>query len=90
MNQLFAQYPPSWFSCGADAVPGPEVPVKILQNNIVNAANAEDAKEAREKYAELMKNRKYMEGVVHNLIDVITNDVGLTNTIFTDNVELTQ
>eukprot|EP00090_Calanus_glacialis_P034071 TRINITY_DN5688_c0_g1_i1.p1 TRINITY_DN5688_c0_g1~~TRINITY_DN5688_c0_g1_i1.p1 ORF type:complete len:453 (-),score=129.03 TRINITY_DN5688_c0_g1_i1:165-1523(-) len=83
-------YPPSWFSCGADAVPGPEVPVKILQNNIVNAANAEDAKEAREKYAELMKNRKYMEGVVHDLIDVITNDVGLTNTIFTDNVELTQ
>merc|ERR1712013_818253 len=49
-------YPPSWFSCGADAVPGPEVPVKIL----------------------------------HDVIDVITNDVGLTNTIFTENVELTQ
>ena len=71
-------------------MPGPEVPVKILQNNIANAANAEDAKEARQKYDELMKNRKFMEGVVHDLIDVITNDVGLTNTIFADNVELTK
>merc|ERR1712080_284382 len=42
-------YPPSWFSCGRDAVPGPEVPVKILQNNIATAENAVEAKEAREK-----------------------------------------
>ena len=84
------QYPPSWFSCGADAVPGPEVPVKILQHNIANAATPEEAKKAREQLDELMKNRKFMEGVVHDVIDVITNDVGLTNTIFTENVELTQ
>ena len=84
------QYPPSWFSCGADAVPGPEVPVKILQNNIANAATPEEAKAAREKLDELMKNRKFMEGVVHDVINVITNDVGLTSTIFTENVELTQ
>lgn len=84
------QYPPSWFSCGADAVPGPEVPVKILQNNIANAATPEEAKVAREKLDELMKNRKFMEGVVHDVINVITNDVGLTSTIFTENVELTQ
>jgi len=27
-------YPPQWFSCGRDAVPGPDVPVKILQVKI--------------------------------------------------------
>ena len=64
--------------------------MKILQNNIANAATPEEAKGAREQLNELMKNRKFMEGVVHDVIDVITNDVGLTNTIFTENIELTQ
>merc|ERR1719481_703383 len=76
-------YPPSWFSCGAEAVPGPEVPVKILQNNIANAATPDDAKVAREKLDELMKNRKFMEGVVHDIINVITKVGGLTSIIFT-------
>jgi len=83
-------YPPSWLSCGADAVPGPDVPVKILQNNIAAAANAEEAKEAKEKLDELMRNRKFMEKTVLDLIQTITNDNSLTNTMFTDNVELTQ
>jgi len=83
-------YPPSWFSCGADAVPGPEVPVKILQSNIENAATAEEKKDAKMKLDELMRNRKFMENIVHNLVQVVTNDIDVTNTIFTDNVELTQ
>ena len=77
-------------SCGADAVPGPDVPVKILQNNIAAAANAEEAKEAKEKLDELMRNRKFMEKTVLDLIQTITNDNSLTNTMFTDNVELTK
>ena len=88
--KIFHQYPPSWFSCGADAVPGPEVPVKILQSNIENAATAEEKKDAKMKLDELMRNRKFMENIVHNLVQVVTNDIDVTNTIFTDNVELTQ
>jgi len=83
-------YPPSWFSCGRDAVPGPEVPVKILQSNIAAAANSEEAQKAKEKLDELMRNRKFMADTVRNVIQIVTNDDSLTNIMVSDNVELTQ
>jgi legumain len=83
-------YPPSWFSCGRDAVPGPMIPVKILQNNIAMAENAQEAKEAREKLAQLLKNRKYMETKVRTLVHSITNNDDETISMFTDNKELTE
>ena len=64
--------------------------MKILQSNIENAATAEEKKDAKMKLDELMRNRKFMENIVHNLVQVVTNDIDVTNTIFTDNVELTQ
>jgi len=83
-------YPPSWYSCGRDAVPGPEVPVKILQNNIASATNPQEAQEAREKYIQLMNNRKFMEDKVKTVISTVTNNEDDTNTMFTDNKELTE
>merc|ERR1712180_385181 len=77
-------YPPQWFSCGRDAVPGPDVPVKILQSN------CESASSASEKLDALLRNRKFMQNKVHELIQGITQDNQLTSTMFTDNVELTQ
>ena len=64
--------------------------MKILQSNIENAATAEEKKDAKMKLDELMRNRKFMENIVHNLVQVVTNDIDVTNTMFTDNVELTQ
>jgi len=83
-------YPPSWFSCGRDAVPGPEVPVKILQNNIATAENAVEAKEAREKLARFINNRKFMESKVKAVVQAVTNNEDATSTMFTDNKELTE
>jgi len=82
-------YPPQWFSCGRDAVPGPDVPVRILQSNVAAATTAEEAKEAREKLDQLMRNRKFMESTVHTLVTEVTQDSQLTGSMFSDNVELT-
>merc|ERR1719175_250391 len=38
--------PPQWLSCGATAVPGPEVPVASLQNQIKYAQTTEEEQEA--------------------------------------------
>merc|ERR1711963_837037 len=83
-------YPPQWFSCGRDAVPGPDVPVKILQSNYESASSASEKEEAKEKLDALLRNRKFMQDKVHELIQEITQDNQLTSTMFTDNVELTQ
>jgi len=83
-------YPPQWFSCGRDAVPGPDVPVKILQSNYESASSASEKEEAKEKLDALLRNRKFMQNKVHELIQGITQDNQLTGTMFTDNVELTQ
>jgi len=90
VNRPPPHYPPSWFSCGRDAVPGPQVPVKILQNNVAMASSPEERKIAREKYDQFMKNRKFMEDKVHSLVHSITNNNDDTLTIFTDNKELTE
>jgi len=83
-------YPPQWFSCGRDAVPGPDVPVKILQSNFESATSPSEKEEAKEKLDSLVRNRKLMQSVVHELVQGITEDNALTGTMFNDNVELTQ
>merc|ERR1712156_970057 len=83
-------YPPQWFSCGRDSVPGPDVPVKILQSNYESASSASEKEEAKEKLDALLRNRKFMQNKVHELIQGITQDNQLTGTMFTDNVELSQ
>ena len=40
-------FPPNMKSCGASAVPGPEVPVTILQNMVEAAASPEEKQEAK-------------------------------------------
>merc|ERR1712047_121004 len=49
-----------------------------------------EKKEAKEKLDALLRNRKFMQNKVHELIQGITQDNQLTGTMFTDNVELTQ
>jgi len=83
-------YPPSWFSCGRDAVPGPDVPVKILQNDLDQATTEEEKAEAKEQLRMLTENRNFMLTVVRNVANGVTGDNGLTNTVMTDNVELTE
>jgi legumain len=77
-------------TCGRDAVPGPDVPVRILQNNVDAATSEEEAQDARNKLNQLLKNRKFMNSTVHNLVHRITQNNEITGSIFTDNVELTQ
>lgn len=83
-------YPPGWLSCGRDAVPGPEVPVRVLQKNVEAATDPEEKAEAKEKLDQLLKNRQFMLSTVHSLVDSITGDSQTTADIFTANVELTQ
>merc|ERR1712055_301603 len=83
-------YPPQWYSCGRDAVAGPEVPVKILQNDVEAATSPEEKEEAKERLDQLLKNRQFMLSIVHSLVDSITGDSQTTAGIFTDNVELTR
>jgi len=82
--------PPNWKSCGASAVSGPQVPVAILQKKIEMAENELEAEIAREQLQNLLNNRKFMEGVVEGVINMVTEgDDTLTSAVFTDNVELT-
>ena len=83
-------FPPNMKSCGASAVPGPEVPVTILQNMVEAAASPEEKQEAQARLAELRTNRGLMEGVVRAVVDTVTGDSDLTDTMFSDNVELTR
>jgi len=83
-------YPPNFFSCGRDAVPGPQVPVVLLQKKIEESLGTNGEDEARDALNKLMENRKYMEGIVHQIVDVVTNDASQSHTMFSDNVELTQ
>jgi len=82
--------PPFPDTCGRDAVKGPEVPVKILQNNLEAAATEEEAQEIRDKLDRLIKNRKFMISTVRELVSGITGNSEMTESIFSDNVELTQ
>ena len=83
-------FPPNMKSCGASAVPGPEVPVTILQNMVEAAASPEEKQEAQARLAELRTNRGFMEDVVRAVVDTVTGDSDLTDTMFSDNVELTR
>jgi len=83
-------YPPSWFSCGADAVSGPEVPVKVLQYILSEVTGTEKEPEARENLQRLVQNRKYMEQVVSEVVQAVTQDNQLTGQMFSDNVELSE
>jgi len=85
------KFPPSWKSCGASAVSGPEVPVAILQKKIEMAEDEAEADLARDQLQSLLNNRKFMENVVEQVITTVTaGDDSLTNIVFTDNVELTK
>merc|ERR1712055_1238867 len=82
--------PPQWLSCGRDAVPGPEVPYKVLQKSMEAATTPEERAEAKEKLDRLLANRKFMLNTVHTLVNRITGDNQASSAIFTENVELTQ
>ena len=83
-------YPHPSAGCGASAVPGPEVPVRILEKTIQDAETAEERLEAQQKLETLRSNRKFMEDVTWRIITGVTGDEELTQTVVTDNVELTR
>jgi len=83
-------YPSFPEGCGASAVSGPEVPVKILERTIAEATSQEEISEAKDKLAAIHKNRAFMVNVVQNIVGSLTGDDGLTDAVFTDNVELTK
>jgi len=83
-------YPHPSAGCGATAVPGPEVPVRILERTIQDAETPEDRLEAQQSLEKLRTNRKFMEDVVWRVITGVTGDEGLTQTVVSDNVELTK
>lgn len=82
--------PPFPDTCGRDAVPGPEVPIKILQNIIETSTSDEEISNARAKLDEIMKNRNFILTTVREIVESITMDNEMTSSIFSDNVELTQ
>ena len=65
-------YPSFPEGCGASAVSGPEVPVKILERTIAEATSQEEASEAKEKLAAIHKNRAFMVNVVQNIVGSLT------------------
>lgn len=75
-------------TCGRDAVPGPLVPLKILQNKMASATTPHQAKLAKHNYNKLIKKREFMENKVKAIIRRITKDHHLTQTIFNENREL--
>lgn len=85
-----AQYPPSWYSCGKDAVPAPDVPIRILEKMIQTAATPEETQAAKDKLKAMLQHRQSMEGVVRRIVDQLTATDGDFNAILTHNVELTQ
>merc|ERR1712042_206823 len=78
-------YPSFPEGCGASAVSGPEVPVKILERTIAEATSHEEASEAKDKLAAIHKNRAFMVNVVQTIVGSLTGDDGLTDAVFTDN-----
>jgi len=83
--------PPNWKSCGASAVSGPQVPLTILQKKIEMAASEEEAELAREELQQLLDNRKFMEGVVESVVNMAAaGEDGLSNAVWTENVDLTK
>lgn len=94
-ENVFTQPPPYPYphpsaGCGASAVPGPEVPVRILEKTIQDAETAEERLEAQQRLETLRSNRKFMEDVVWRVITGVTGDEELTQTVVSDNVELTK
>lgn len=83
------QLPPEYYSCGKDAVPGPDVPVRILEKLIQAASTPEESQAAKEKLRQLMQNRQSMEATVRNIVSALTSADGDFNAILTHNVELT-
>jgi len=83
-------FPPSYYSCGADAVPGPDVPIQILKKKLEESLGSEDEGEARDALTSLQRNRKYMEQVVGQVVEEVTQDSQLTGSMFSNNLELTQ
>jgi len=77
-------------TCGSDAVPGPEVPVRILQKIIAAATSEEESADAKNKLDQLLNNRRLMLNTVLEIVHTVTQNTEDTNSIFTDNVELSQ
>lgn len=84
--------PPGWLSCGATAVPGPEVPVKILERIIEESENLDQAEEARSKLDIILKNRKFMNETVHDIVGTVlqTDDEQVIEDVFNQNLVLTK
>ena len=83
-------YPHPSEGCGASAVPGPEVPIRILEKTIQHAETPGERQEAQQHLETLRSNRKFMENIVWNVVTSVTGDEGLTQTVVSDNVELTK
>merc|ERR1719427_2559631 len=79
-------YPPNWFSCGRDAVPGPQVPLEILKRAVAAAKSPQEAASAQNRLDKLLKNRKFMEDVVHRIAFTVTGDAELASNAFTANL----
>merc|ERR1712002_130516 len=81
--------PPFPSTCGRDAVAGPDVPIRIQQNIIAAGNSEEEVDEAKYRLDQLMDNRKLMTAAVRQIVETVTQNSQDTNSIFTDNVELT-
>jgi len=81
--------PPFPPTCGRDAVSGPDVPIRIQQNIIAAGNSEEEVEEAKYKLDHLLDNRKLMISAVRQIVETVTQNSQDTNSIFTDNVELT-
>jgi len=75
--------PPGWLSCGATAVPGPEVPVAILTNTIKLSDDMDEVQQASQDLTKLLKNRKFMEETVKDVVVGVLeiNDEEMINNI---------
>jgi len=84
--------PPQWLSCGATAVPGPEVPVASLQNQIKYAQTTEEEQEAREMLDAVLENRKWMRSKVEEIVGTVlqTDDENQIQSVFNVNIPLTR
>merc|ERR1712223_875586 len=86
------KFPPSFHSCGRDAVPGPEVPRIVLEKQLQTATTQEEITEITQKLRSLLDGRKLMKAKTKDIINQVTDDEAITEKIMisTGDIELTQ
>lgn len=82
--------PPSFHNCGRDAVPGPEAPKIILQKRLEAAQTPEEKEKIAEQLKNLMNARQSMIETTKDIINHVTENEDLTETIMHTTLELTQ